>query len=105
MALPLAAYGLVIGFVTAAVVAPLLSVSSTNSFLESAQRAIENKDIAVFFLKLVLFFPFVAVFASCACSVLRAKPVTRVAVDAVTATFIGCFAANLMVTTVMYYHR
>lgn len=73
------------------------------AFLESAQRAIENKDLAVFFMKLVLFFPFVTVFAVCACSVLKAKPVVRVAVDAVTATFISGFITNMVVTIIMYY--
>jgi len=103
MAVPLASYGLVIGFYTGALVAPLLSISSTNIFLESARRAIENRDILIYFLKVILFFPFVTIFAACACGLLKRKSLAPVAVDAVTATFIACFVTNLMITMIMYY--
>lgn len=102
MSVPLATYGLVIGFFTGAFIAPLLSVSSTYTFMESAQRVIEDKDLLVYFVKLVVFFPFVTIFAACACAVLKRKSVRPEAVDAVTATFISTFVANLMVTTFMY---
>lgn len=102
MSVPLASYGLVIGFLTGAFIAPLLSVSSTSAFLESAQRVIENKDLVAYFVKLILVFPFVTVFAACACGVLKGKSLRPTAVDAVTATFISGFVANLMVTIAMY---
>lgn len=104
MAVPLASYGLVIGFLTAAFVAPILSVSTTNDFLESAQRAIVNKDLIAYFLKLILVFPFVAVFAGSVSGLARTKSQAKIAGDAVTITFASGFMANLMVTIIMYCH-
>jgi phospholipid/cholesterol/gamma-HCH transport system permease protein len=103
MAIPLSAYGLVIGFVTAAFVAPLLSVSSTNIFLDSAQQAVNSRDIFTYFLKLVFANPFVAVMAGSACGILKGRPARLVSIDAVTATVMSVFVANLMVTMIMYY--
>ncbi len=103
MSFPLVSYGLVIGFVTAALFAPVLSVSTTNDFLDSAQRAIQNKDIATYFIKLVLVFPFLAVFAGSVSAITGEKSPARVAAQAVTMTFASGFVANLFVTTMMYY--
>ena len=103
MSLPLASYGLVIGFITAALMAPLLSVSTTNDFLESARKALENKDIIVYFLKLTLVFPLVAVFTGSVSGIAKRDDPTKIAADAVTVTFASAFIANLMVTIFMYY--
>ena len=104
MALPLSTYGLVVGFLTAAFFAPILSVSSTNTFLESAQQVIENKDLIAYFAKLMFVFPFIAVLAGSACGMLKGRSCAPVAMDAVTATFISTFIANLMVTVAIFYH-
>jgi phospholipid/cholesterol/gamma-HCH transport system permease protein len=103
MATPLAAYGLIIGFITAALAAPLLSVSTTEAFLDSAQRAVENKDLIVYFLKVGIVLPFVSVFAGCNSGIVRGKSPGAISADAVTATFACSFMANLMVTILMYY--
>ena len=102
MAVPLGGYGLVIGFVTAALVAPLLGVGSTADFLQSAKDGIHFKDLVVYFLKLILVNPTIAVFAACATA--RAPKVSSltVASNAVTATLIFGYMANLAVTVAAY---
>jgi ABC-type transporter Mla maintaining outer membrane lipid asymmetry permease subunit MlaE len=98
IAVPLGGYGLVIGFLTAALAAPLLGVGSTADFLQSAKDGIHTKDLVVYFLKLIFVNPTIAIFAACAAA--RASKVTSVAVaaNAVTATFICGYIANLAVT-------
>lgn len=106
-AFPLSAYGLVIGFVTGALVAPLLSVSSTSDFLESARQNIRNKDLFVYFFKLFLVNPTIGIFAGSAAGWYgrgtenRAMPVEA---NAVTATFLVGYIANFMVTYAAYLH-
>lgn len=100
---PLGAYGLVIGFVTAGLFGPLLGVSSINDFVESARSAITDRDIAVYFIKLVAINPTIAVFAGCACGLLARHVHEPVAANAVTATFLGCLALNLAVSIAAYW--
>ena len=107
MALPLGAYGLVAGFITGALVAPLLGVSSTSQFLESARQGIEHRDLAVYFFKLNLVNPTIGVLAGCAAGWYgRGSGNVSVAVgaNAVTATFLAGYIANLLVTYAAYIH-
>ena len=88
VSVPLGAYGLLFGFLTAALVAPMLSVSSTADFLESAKIGIQDKDLFVYFLKLILINPTIGVFAGCSAGRLAAAdPLAPVGANAVTATF------------------
>jgi hypothetical protein len=105
MAVPLGAYGLAIGFVTAALVAPLLGVSSTSDFLESARQGIQDKDLVVYFIKLNLVNPTIGVFAGCAAGWYgRGNMAIPVGANAVTATFIAGYMANLLITYAAYLH-
>lgn len=102
---PLGAYGLVFGFVTAAVVAPLLGVTSTNDFLESARQGIQDKDLIVYFFKLILVNPTIGVFAGCAAGWYgRGNKSTPVEANAVTATFLTGYFVNMIVTYAAYLH-
>ncbi len=102
MSIPLSAYGLLFGFITGALFAPLIGVNSTTDFLGSAREAIHDKDIAVYFIKLAFVNPSVAVFAGSVAG-MRAKDVNQsVSADAVSACFLTCFTLNLAVTTAAY---
>ncbi|CAN5359478.1 hypothetical protein BH11CYA1_BH11CYA1_24540 [soil metagenome] len=98
MSVPLGAYGLVIGFATGALVAPLLGVSSTSEFLQSARGGIHMPDIIVYFIKLILINPTVGFFAGCAAGSTKTHSPNASPSNAVTATFIVGFFANLAVT-------
>jgi ABC-type transporter Mla maintaining outer membrane lipid asymmetry permease subunit MlaE len=102
MSIPLSAYGLVFGFLTGALFAPLIGVTSTTDFLESARQAIRDKDIAVYFVKLIVVNPTVGVLAGCVAGMAAKGRSEPVAAHAVTATFMGCFALNLLVTVAAY---
>lgn len=102
MSIPLGGYGLVIGFVTGALSAPLLGVSSTNDFLESARQGIENRDLVVYFVKLILINPPIGVLAACAAGYTARGTNLPVASQAVTATFVACYMANLIVTMFIF---
>jgi len=102
MSVPLGAYGLVIGFITAAVVAPMLGGISINDFLESAWEGIKLKDVLVYFIKLIGANPTIAFFAGCTAGLAARNSESRVATNAVTATFLGCFALNLAITVAAY---
>jgi phospholipid/cholesterol/gamma-HCH transport system permease protein len=102
MSLPLAAYGLVIGFVTAALIAPFLGVSSTADFLQSAKEGIHSKDLAIYFLKLVVVNPTIAIFAACASAKVGQISSAAVPANAVTAMFICGYTANLLVTAIAF---
>ena len=103
MAVPLGAYGLVFGFITAAVLAPLLGVSSTNDFLESAKKGIQDRDLFVYFFKLILINPTIGVFAGCAAGFLaRGNMSVPAAANAVTATLLAGYIANALVTFAIF---
>jgi len=103
MAVPLGAYGLFFGFITGALVAPLLGVSSTNDFLESARLGIHDKDLVVYFLKLIVVNPTIGVFAGCAAGWYgRGRISVAAGANAVTATFLAGYLANLVVTCGAY---
>lgn len=102
MSIPLSAYGLLFGFLTGALFAPLIGVNSTTDFLDSAREAIKDRDLVVYFVKLAFVNPSVAIFAGTVAG-MRAKDVSQpVAADAVCATFLTCFSLNLAVTTAAY---
>ena len=113
MSVPLGAYGLLIGFITGALVTPLLTLSTTAQFLQSSRETIQIKDLEVYFIKLILVNPTIAIFAGCAAGRLAAKDrhtneiespsrVSSVAARAVTAMFICGFAGNLIVSLFFY---
>jgi phospholipid/cholesterol/gamma-HCH transport system permease protein len=112
MGLPLSAFGLGIGFITGALVTPLLTMSTTQQFLESSREMIKDKDLVVYFLKTLLVNPTIAVFAGCAAGRLAqgrapenptpGQGTFSVAARAVTGMFLFAFTANLVVTLVAY---
>lgn len=102
MGIPLSAYGLAIGFLTGALFSPLLGVSSTADFIESAKQQIQVQDLVVYFFKLGLVNPTIAVFAGCICGRAERSPFAPVAAHAVTATLITGYLANLLVTALVY---
>lgn len=104
MSVPSGAYGLAVGFITGALFAPLIGVSSASDFLESARQAIQDKDLAIYFIKLILVNPTIGVFAGVAAGMAARDDAEPVAANAATATFLGCFVFNLAVTAVMYLH-
>jgi len=102
MAVPLSAYGLVIGFGTAALFAPTLGVSSSNDFLETARLYIKNKDVVAYFFKLIVVNPTIAVMVGCTFARDSSQPQRYAAAHAVTATFICGFIANWLFTYVLF---
>ena len=102
MAVPLGTYGLVVGFITAALAAPLLDVSSTTQFLRSAHEGIEWRDIVVYNVKLILINPTVGFFAGCAAGTATTQSDKAVPSNAVTATFLVGFFTNLLITWAGY---
>jgi phospholipid/cholesterol/gamma-HCH transport system permease protein len=103
MAIPLAIYGLVVGFITACLVAPLVGKTSSIDFLESARSAVRYKDVIIYFIKLVLINSTIGVLVGSYCGI-NAKGNSNVAIDrAVTCTFIIGYLANLIVTYFAYF--
>jgi phospholipid/cholesterol/gamma-HCH transport system permease protein len=102
MAIPLSAYGLTIGFVTAAVVAPLLGGVTTGDFIESARLTIKDKDLFVYFFKLILINPTVAVFAAATYGRTENRGTVPTVATVLSATFIIDYLANAIVTYAFY---
>lgn len=102
VSIPLGAYGLMVGFLTGALFAPLIGANSTGDFLESARQAINMKDVVVYFIKLIAINPTVGVIAGCVAAITASDTNQSVADRAVTATFLIGFALNLAVTVVAY---
>ncbi|HEY9684014.1 MAG TPA: ABC transporter permease [Oculatellaceae cyanobacterium] len=102
MSVPLGGYGLVIGFITSALFAPTLGVSSTMDYLEGARLGIRDKDLVVYFVKLVLLNPTIGVFAGCAFGRFARGNRSEVVSNAVTAMFIASMFANLLFTYAVY---
>jgi phospholipid/cholesterol/gamma-HCH transport system permease protein len=102
MAMPLGAYGLVIGFLTSALFAPYLGVSSTVDYLEAARHSIREKDLFVYFTKLILVNPTIGVFAGCVFGRYAKGGRAAVCSNAVTAMFITAMFANLLFTYAVY---
>ncbi len=102
MAVPLGAYGLVVGFITGALAAPFLGVSSTAEFFRSAHEGIEWRDIVVYHIKLILVNPTVGFFAGCAAGTATTSGDKTAPSNAVTATFVVGFFTNLVITWAAY---
>lgn len=105
MSIPLGAYGLVIGFITGALAAPILGAASTSDFLRSAREGIQMRDIVVYFIKLILINPTVGFFAGCAAGSATNRSDRAAPSNAVTATFLVGFMANLLITYAVFLAR
>lgn len=99
----LSVYGLVIGFTAAAVFSPTLGVTSMSDFMESARAHIENKDVFIYFFKLVLVNPTIGVIAGFIAARRDDLSPGFAAAEAVTGTFIFGGLLNLAVTLLAYY--
>jgi phospholipid/cholesterol/gamma-HCH transport system permease protein len=102
MSIPLAAYGLVVGFLTAALFAPTLGVSSTNDFMETARLYIRDKDVMTYFVKLILINPTLAVLIGSAFGREDEELQRFASANAVTALFIAGFITNWLFTYAVY---
>jgi phospholipid/cholesterol/gamma-HCH transport system permease protein len=102
MSIPLAAYGLVVGFTTAAIFAPTLGVSSTNDFLETSRLYIQNKDVMTYFVKLILINPTIAVLVGSAYGRDEGQSPRFAAANAVTTLFIAGFICNWLFTYAVF---
>ena len=102
MSIPLAAYGLVFGFATAAIYAPTIGVSSYQEFLEIARVSIHEKDITVYFVKLILLNPIIAVIVGSACGLYSNDDAGTTASHAVSKMLIYAVIANFVFTYFMY---
>jgi phospholipid/cholesterol/gamma-HCH transport system permease protein len=101
MALPLATFGLAVGFLVGALTAASVGVTTTNTFFGAARMVIHNKDLAAYFLKLVLINPTIAVFTACAYGFNNHTP-GKATADALMAAFITTFIANFLLTAAMF---
>jgi len=115
MSVPLGGYGLIIGFITGALFTPIMTLSTTYQFVESAKVAIQDKDVLVYFVKLILINPTIGIFAGCVAGRWaalyeqqhsedeRIVKFVSPAANAVTALFVCGFAANLLVSLIAYF--
>ena len=102
MAVPLSIYGLVVGFLSAAVFAPTLGVSSTNDFLETSRLYIQNKDVVTYFVKLILINPTIAVLVGSAYGRDDGESPRFASANAVTVLFIAGFIVNWLFTFAVF---
>lgn len=102
MAVPLASYGLVFGFATAALYAPTIGVSSWQEFLEIARVSIHEKDIITYFVKLIVLNPIIAVCVGSACGLYSNEDGGTTASHAVSKMFIYAVIANFIFTYFMF---
>jgi phospholipid/cholesterol/gamma-HCH transport system permease protein len=102
MSIPLAAYGLVIGFLSAAIFAPTLGVSSSNDFMETARLYIRDKDVMTYFVKLILINPTLAVLVGSAYGRESEETQRFASANAVTALFIAGFIVNWLFTYAVF---
>ena len=105
MSVPLSIYGLVVGFLTAAVFAPTLGVSSTNDFLETARLYIQDKDVTTYFVKLILINPTIAVLVGSAYGRDTGESQRFASANAVTVLFIAGFIVNWFITYAAFGHE
>jgi phospholipid/cholesterol/gamma-HCH transport system permease protein len=100
--LPLAVVGLLVGFGVSALYAPLIGVSSTADFMESARQAIKDKDLVVYFFKLCIINPTIVIFATCFASLHPEPPRSSVTATAITWAAVMVFIMNLICTWAWY---
>jgi phospholipid/cholesterol/gamma-HCH transport system permease protein len=103
MAIPLSIYGLIIGFSSAAIAAPLFGANCTGDFFEVARLHIKDKDLFVYFLKIALVNPVIAVLAGCWFGKLSSEKSVESAANAVTATFMCGYVVNFLITAIIYF--
>ena len=101
-AVPLSVLGLVAGFCSAALYAPMLGVSSTTDFVEGARSTIRDKDVFVFFFKLLFVNPTIGVFVGCAAGRSHHTTPAFAVADAVMTVAVICAIANLAVSLAAY---
>jgi ABC-type transporter Mla maintaining outer membrane lipid asymmetry permease subunit MlaE len=98
----LSAYGLVIAICTCAVYTPFIGNTATADFLQSSRSAIVDKDVQVFFIKVTLVGPCIAVLSGFV-TARDSKLSTACAVaNSVSATCVGLAIANLAVTVAAF---
>lgn len=102
MAVPLSAYGLAVGFLTAALYAPVQGVSSSADFLEIARSGIKDKDVITYFVKLILINPTLAVMVGSTYGRMATDSPGVTAANAITVMFIYAVCINLLFTSAMY---
>jgi len=103
MAVPLSAFGLVVGYSASALFATTIGVSSLSDFLESSRMAVTNRDVAVYMIKLILVNPTIAVFCGSLFGRLCDGTDTAVAPSrAVTAVFLAGYFANTLFSLSVY---
>lgn len=100
--LGLSAVGLAVGFTAAAAYAPLIGVSSSADFLENARLAIQDKDVCVYFFKLVLLNPTIAFLVGCSCGRTFGTASPASLAKTVAALFIFGAVANYIVSALVY---
>jgi phospholipid/cholesterol/gamma-HCH transport system permease protein len=101
MSVPLSVFGLVAGFLAGALLAPMVGATSTADFLEASRSAIKNRDLFVYFIKVILINPTIATFIGCAVGK-TATGQTSSAARAVSQMFIIATAVNLALTWALY---
>jgi phospholipid/cholesterol/gamma-HCH transport system permease protein len=102
MSVPLSLFGLAIGFGTAAIFAPTLGVSSSNDFMETSRLYIQNKDVATYFVKLILINPTIAVLIGSAYGRDDQEAQRFATANAVTALFVAGFIVNWFFTYAVF---
>ena len=103
VAVPLATYGLVVGYLAAAMFAPTLGVSSMSDFMDSSRLVVTNRDITVYFVKLILINPTIAVFCgSLFGRFAKGDDGMSASSRAVTAAFLAGYLANAVFSLSVY---
>ena len=103
MAVPLSIYGLIIGFTSAALAAPVFGANCTGDFLEVARLHIKDTDLFAYFLKIAVVNPIIAVLAGSAFGKNSSENSVESAANAVTATFAFGYMVNFFITAIMYF--
>jgi ABC-type transporter Mla maintaining outer membrane lipid asymmetry permease subunit MlaE len=103
MAVPLSAYGLVFGYLASAAFAPMIGVSSMSDFMECSRMSVTTKDTAVYFVKLILINPTIAIFCGSIFGRLAAGSTDLTAPSrAVTAVLLVGYFANTLFSMAVY---
>lgn len=99
----LSIYGLIVGFISAAVAAPIFGANSSGDFLEAARLQIKSADLAGYFLKVSLVNPIIAVLAGCLATKRSRDSFFDGPPSAVTATFVFGYMINFVITLFLYF--
>lgn len=99
---PLIAIGTAIGFLTAALAAPLLGVTSTADFVERSRQSIASKDVMSFLFKLFLVNPMLAVVSGTLVAARSNSSASHLAARAVMLAIVAGSFFNWLVTALFY---